>query len=90
MPAIAPPRPSGAPPAFHLLAKPTGAACNLDCAYCFFLDKEALDPGSKFRMSDLTYAAQFLETFHEFQPRMKPASFSIDQVLAKMEQGFDY
>jgi uncharacterized protein len=32
--------------------KPTGAACNLDCAYCFFLDKEALYPGSKFRMSD--------------------------------------
>jgi hypothetical protein len=22
-----------APPAFHLLAKPTGAVCNLDCAY---------------------------------------------------------
>ncbi|MCU0503411.1 MAG: anaerobic sulfatase maturase [Anaerolineae bacterium] len=45
-------RPVGAPPAFHLLAKPTGAICNLDCAYCFFLDKEALYPGSKFRMSD--------------------------------------
>lgn len=23
----------GPPPAFHLLAKPTGAVCNLDCAY---------------------------------------------------------
>jgi CheY-like chemotaxis protein len=23
-------------PAFHLLAKPTGAGCNLDCSYCFF------------------------------------------------------
>jgi len=23
-----------APLAFHLLAKPTGAVCNLDCAYC--------------------------------------------------------
>ena len=44
--------PDNAPPAFHLLAKPTGAACNLDCAYCFFLDKELLYPGSKFRMSD--------------------------------------
>ncbi len=30
---------------------------------------------------------QFLETFNEFPPRMKPASFSIDQVLEKMEQG---
>ena len=44
--------PDGAPPAFHLLAKPTGAICNLDCAYCFFLDKEVFYPGSKFRMSD--------------------------------------
>jgi len=25
------------PPGFHVMAKPTGAACNLDCAYCFFL-----------------------------------------------------
>ncbi len=38
--------------AFHLLAKPTGAICNLDCKYCFFLSKEALYPGSNFRMSD--------------------------------------
>ena len=45
-------RPPQAPPAFHLLAKPTGAICNLDCAYCFFLDKEVFYPGSKFRMSE--------------------------------------
>src|SRR3990172_7918881 len=41
-----------APRAFHLLAKPTGAICNLDCEYCFFLSKEALYPGSRFRMAD--------------------------------------
>jgi uncharacterized protein len=35
-----------APPAFHLLSKPTGAVCNLDCKYCFFLSKEVLYPGS--------------------------------------------
>jgi len=40
------------PAAFHLLAKPTGAVCNLDCAYCFFLSKEMLYPGSRFRMAD--------------------------------------
>ena len=51
-PAIPVTPPAGAPPAFHLLAKPTGAICNLDCAYCFFLDKEVFYPGSKFRMSD--------------------------------------
>ncbi len=37
---------------FHVLAKPTGAICNLDCAYCFFLSKESLYPGDRFRMSD--------------------------------------
>lgn len=40
------------PPRFHVLAKPTGAICNLACSYCFFLDKELLYPGSTFRMSD--------------------------------------
>jgi uncharacterized protein len=40
------------PPAFHLLAKPTGSACNLNCAYCFFLEKEQLYPGVQARMSD--------------------------------------
>lgn len=23
---------------FHVLAKPTGAVCNLDCRYCFFCE----------------------------------------------------
>jgi uncharacterized protein len=58
-------RPVSAPPAFHLLAKPTGAACNLDCAYCFFLDKEVLYPGSKFRMGDAMleqYICQLIES----------------------------
>ena len=57
--------PKSAPPAFHLLAKPTGAICNLDCAYCFFLDKEAFYPGSQFRMSDdllETYVQQLIES----------------------------
>jgi len=40
-----------APPAFHVMAKPTGARCNLDCAYCFFLKKEGLYPGSSLRMT---------------------------------------
>jgi uncharacterized protein len=40
------------PGSFHVLVKPTGAICNLDCAYCFFLEKEHLYPGSTFRMDD--------------------------------------
>jgi uncharacterized protein len=43
---------SSLPPRIHVLAKPTGAICNLACSYCFFLDKELLYPGSRFRMSD--------------------------------------
>ena len=39
------------PRAFHIMAKPTGSACNLNCDYCFFLKKEKLYPGSDFRMS---------------------------------------
>jgi len=39
-----------APRAFHVMSKPTGAICNLDCEYCFFLSKEELYPGSGFRM----------------------------------------
>jgi len=57
--------PENAPPAFHLLSKPTGAVCNLDCKYCFFLSKEMLYPGSRFRMADdllETYIRQLLES----------------------------
>ncbi len=53
-----------APSAFHLLAKPAGAICNLDCDYCFYLSKERLYPGSRFRMAEATleaYVRQLLE-----------------------------
>jgi uncharacterized protein len=29
---------------FHVLAKPIGPICNLDCKYCFYLEKELLYP----------------------------------------------
>jgi len=60
-------RPANAPPAFHLLAKPRGAICNLDCKYCFYLSKEELYKGSSFRMTDETletYIRQLIES-HE-------------------------
>jgi len=52
------------PPRIHVLAKPSGATCNLACSYCFFLDKELLYPDSKFRMSEETleaYIQQLIE-----------------------------
>ena len=40
---------------FHVMVKPAGSACNLSCAYCFYLSKATLPdgPGSG-RMSDET------------------------------------
>jgi uncharacterized protein len=50
------------PSAFHVMAKPTGAKCNLACDYCFFLKKENLYPGSDFRMSDELMEAYIRQT----------------------------
>lgn len=44
----------------HVLAKPTGARCNLACAYCFYLGREALYPGGRFRMTE-TMAERYVE-----------------------------
>jgi uncharacterized protein len=43
------------PQSFHLMAKPVGSTCNLDCGYCYYLSKEHLanGPGAG-RMSDET------------------------------------
>jgi uncharacterized protein len=57
--------PRNAPSSFHILAKPTGAICNLDCKYCFFLSKQSLYAGSKFRMANDTleaYIKQVIES----------------------------
>jgi uncharacterized protein len=54
-----------APVSFNVLVKPTGAVCNLDCKYCFFLSKQSLYPDSDFRMADdllEMYILQLLES----------------------------
>ncbi len=39
-------------PAFNILTKPSGPICNMDCEYCFYLEKEKLYPNEKnFKMS---------------------------------------
>ena len=53
--------------AFHVMAKPSGSDCNLNCAYCFFLKKKDLYPGSDLRMSDAVHEAyirQLLDGHH--------------------------
>jgi len=59
--------PRNAPTSFHVLGKPSGATCNLDCTYCFFLSKEKLYPDSRFRMTDdllEAYIHQMIESQH--------------------------
>ena len=58
------------PPRIHVLAKPSGATCNLACSYCFFLDKELLYPNSNFRMTEdvlENYIRQLIETHRSNQ-----------------------
>jgi uncharacterized protein len=51
---------------FHVMAKPIGPICNLDCKYCFYLEKETLYPPDKsnWRMPDHVldaYVRQYIE-----------------------------
>lgn len=51
--------PATTPRPFQIITKPIGPKCNLDCSYCYYLEKEKLYPGRhSFRMSDET-----LETY---------------------------
>ena len=55
---------SPSPRAFHVMVKPRGPVCNLDCGYCYYLAKEKLYPGSDFRMSDAvleSFTRQYIE-----------------------------
>src|ERR1700684_4230637 len=65
MTAAAPASASRRKGAFHLMTKPIGPICNLDCKYCFYLEKEKLYPaGESWRMSDDVldqYVRQYIE-----------------------------
>src|SRR5438067_5161564 len=54
--------------AFHIMTKPIGPLCNLDCRYCFYLEKEKLYPQTRsFKMSDEvleSYVRQYIEAQH--------------------------
>ena len=57
---------SPAPAASHIMAKPSGSVCNIDCKYCFYLEKEKLYPeaGRNWRMSDEVlegYVSSYIE-----------------------------
>lgn len=48
---------------FHVMVKPIGPVCNLDCRYCFYSEKTALfDKGENYRMSDAVLE-KFIENY---------------------------
>ena len=68
-----------APLAFHVMSKPTGAICNLDCEYCFFLSKEQLYPGSGFRMDPAVHEA--------YVSQLLTAQCGLDEVVVAFQGG---
>jgi uncharacterized protein len=61
-------KPTVAARGIHIVAKPIGAACNLACAYCFYLEKQALHgAGEACRMPD-DVLATFVRSYIEAQP----------------------
>ena len=51
------------PAAFHVMAKPAGAACNLHCAYCFYYDKQDLYSSSEPVMHE-TVLESFVQNYY--------------------------
>lgn len=52
------------------MTKPAGPLCNLDCSYCFYLEKAKLFPEHhSFKMSDVTLEA-YIKSYIEAQPGM--------------------
>lgn len=64
---------------FQVFAKPAGALCNLDCQYCYYLQKERLYPETRqFRMAD-----DLLEEYIVQQMAMSPG----DEILFSWHGG---
>lgn len=86
----------------HLMAKPAGPVCNLDCTYCFYLEKEHLYPkNNRFLMSDevlRTYIEKNIEqeaspevvfTWQGGEPMLRGLEFYQRAVLLQQELAGD-
>jgi uncharacterized protein len=53
----------------HVMAKPSGSVCNIDCSYCFYLEKDRLYPerNKNWRMDDDTLE-RFVKQHIDAQP----------------------
>lgn len=61
---------------FHLMAKPSGPACNLDCTYCFYLDKEALSDRKQTRRMSPEVVDAYVRQTIEATPARAPVQFT--------------
>src|SRR5256885_17091856 len=53
---------------FHVMSKPIGPICNLDCKYCFYLEKEKLYADErKWKMSD-EVLERYIQQYIQDQP----------------------
>ena len=73
---------------FSLVAKPNGAACNLNCAYCYYLEKEKLYPrdAGQGKMTEQlleTYIAQTIYTSRD--PHVQFAWHGGEPILRGMD-----
>lgn len=62
---------------FHVMTKPIGPICNLDCTYCYYLHKEELYPkGNKWKMEQSCLEA-YIRQYIDAQPaRTKEVTFA--------------
>ena len=71
----------------YVMAKPVGAACNLRCKYCYYLEKSKLYPHEHNMMDDETlenFIKEYIEsqtmpeilfTWHGGEPMLRPVSY---------------
>ena len=47
----------------YVMLKPVGSACNLNCEYCYYLEKEKLYPQEKTQMMSDVLLERFIEQY---------------------------
>lgn len=53
---------------FHIMTKPIGPICNLDCKYCFYLEKENLYPNTRHWAMPLDTLECYIQQYIAAQP----------------------
>ena len=53
------------PNAFHVMLKPAGSSCNLNCTYCYYLEKNKLYPATKVPRMTYVLLENFTKQFIE-------------------------